>query len=210
MSGSRNATKETLQNNSTRDKGPSNYELTKSFGGYHNFVRSYDLKPGQEDEASGILSAFREADEYQSSEAESESCSGYGSGSESEGSRSARDPDRASNTDEEADTRPTGAASPSSSRGSIASNSVSSMSHDSQLCEDSDDETLSEEHDCVFSHDGDDVWQGFDSDSYSSEGVCIEESEGDYHSDFDDSEEGDAGSDCSDLSGSDGGVDDSD
>jgi hypothetical protein len=46
----------------TGSQGPSNYEITKSYGGYHNFLRSFNLKPGQEDEAAEILDAFKKAD----------------------------------------------------------------------------------------------------------------------------------------------------
>ncbi|KAF8531820.1 hypothetical protein JB92DRAFT_3104481 [Gautieria morchelliformis] len=45
-----------------RRQGPSNYELTKPWGGYRRFMASYGLKPGEEDEADAILDAFREAD----------------------------------------------------------------------------------------------------------------------------------------------------
>ncbi|KAF8589593.1 hypothetical protein K439DRAFT_322844 [Ramaria rubella] len=69
----------------------SNYNILKSFGGYHRFMRFWGLQTGQEDETSETLNAFREAgadsDGWTSTEAELQSISSL-HGGESEDDRS--------------------------------------------------------------------------------------------------------------------------
>jgi hypothetical protein len=42
---------------------PSTYAIEKSWGGHQNFMASYGLKPGEEDEAAAIAEAMKDADE---------------------------------------------------------------------------------------------------------------------------------------------------
>jgi hypothetical protein len=76
-----------MSNNSTGDKEASTYSLTKSFGGYPNFMHSYGLMPGQDDgEAAQILDTFREADRDAARSSSQSKSSGGSKGSGTSGS----------------------------------------------------------------------------------------------------------------------------
>ncbi|EIN13380.1 hypothetical protein PUNSTDRAFT_129069 [Punctularia strigosozonata HHB-11173 SS5] len=53
------------QNSGDEFVRPSTYSIEQSWGGHNNFMASYGLKPGEEEEASAIAEAFKDADEYE-------------------------------------------------------------------------------------------------------------------------------------------------
>lgn len=42
----------------------STYSIEQSFGGHHEFMAAYGLKPGEEDEGSAIIQGFKDYDRY--------------------------------------------------------------------------------------------------------------------------------------------------